>query len=296
MNAVQAVVLGLIQGLTEFLPVSSSGHLSLGSYILKLPAPGMSLSVLLHLGTALATVVMLWKEISWLFLSVFAPKKDGERSRALGIIGLLAAASVPGAIVGVFFGDFVDAVFGSRGVAAAGLIVTGFILRFGSRARSGDDGRDRVRRRRPRREATSAVAGGDDSGSSAPLGTVDLRRAMIVGVCQAVAIIPGISRSGTTITAGLVSGMDREDAARFSFLLALPAVFGGALLDYRKVAAAGEPAFSAMGVLGAAVAFIAGIFALSAVFRVVRKGDISKFSYYCWAVGILALAWFLIMP
>lgn len=282
MNAYQSIVLGLIQGLTEFLPVSSSGHLLLGSIALNLPAPGLSLSVLFHLGTALATCVMLWKEISYLISSVLAPRRDGQRARALAIVGFVAAASIPGAVVGIAFGDFLDAVFGSGPVAAAGLIITGFILWFGARrtAEAPANGSHPVRVSR--------------DVPLEPLSTVSLGRALIVGVCQAVAIIPGISRSGTTITSGLITGMSREDAARFSFLLALPAVLGGALLDYRDASLLGEVGVSGMGLLGAAVALFSGMFALSAVFRVVRKGELSRFAYYCWAVGAISLAWLIL--
>ncbi len=294
MTALQAILLGLIQGLTEFLPVSSSGHLLLGSLVLGLPAPGLSFSLLLHLGTALATVLMLWQEIAWLLKGIFLPASGRERARAWSIVGLLAVASVPGAVAGLFFGDFLDTVFGSGGVAAVGLIITGFILRYSARAGTGamearaqsaegDEHYERPRSVRRNRR------GRDGHGDTPLLGTVDLRRAIVVGLSQGVAVIPGISRSGTTITSGLLSGMDREDAARFSFLLALPAVFGGALLDFREAVALGEPVFDAMGLAGALVAFVSGVFALSFVFRAVRKGDLAKFGYYCWAAGVLSL-------
>jgi undecaprenyl-diphosphatase len=293
MTALQAILLGLIQGLTEFLPVSSSGHLLLGSLVLGLPAPGLSFSLLLHLGTALATVVMLWQEIAWLLRGIFLPGSSRERTRAWSIVGLLAVASVPGAVAGLFFGDFLDTVFGSGGVAAAGLIITGFILRYSARARTGDtepraraEGDEQGERSRSVRRNRR---GREGHGDAPLLGTVDLRRAIIVGLSQGVAVIPGISRSGTTITSGLLSGMDREDAARFSFLLALPAIFGGALLDFREALALGEPIFGAAGFFGALVAFLSGLFALSFVFRAARKGDLAKFGYYCWAAGVLSL-------
>ena len=276
MNALQAACLGLLQGLSEFLPVSSSGHLILGSAVLGLPAPGLSFSIMVHLGTALATVVMLWREIGWLLKGVLAPESRGDRGRALGVIGMLVVASVPGALVGVLGADLVERAFSSPIVASAGLIATGFVLWLsGLGGRSG--------RRSP---TTSDVR-------QETLSTVTLGRAVGIGVAQAVAITPGISRSGMTMATGLMSGLSREDAARFSFLLALPAVFGGAFLDYRKAAEAGASMYSSTGLVGAAVAFVAGIFALAVVFRVVRRGELSKFAYYCWAVGGVSLAWFL---
>ncbi len=306
MNAVQAILLGLIQGLTEFLPVSSSGHLLLGSLVLGFPAPGLSLSLLLHLGTATATVVMLWDEILWLLKGILRPGSRSERSRALSVVGLLAVASVPGAVVGVFFGNFLDTVFSSGGVAALGLILTGFILTGGSREdiREISDGKVRPGggepegrparrlRGRPLRRGDYRRQGREDD---APvLSTVNMRRAIIVGLSQAVAVIPGISRSGATIASGLLSGMDREDAARFSFLLALPAIFGGAFLDFREAVAMGEPVLSLAGLLGAAVAFLTGLVALSLVFRAVRKGDLRKYAYYCWAAGALSLVYLMV--
>jgi undecaprenyl-diphosphatase len=310
MNALQAAILGLIQGLTEFLPVSSSGHLLLGSFILGLPAPGLSLSVLLHLGTAFATVVMLWDEIVWLLRGLLVPASGRQRARALTIVGLLIVASIPGAMVGLFFGDFLDAIFSSGGVAAVGLILTGFVLRWAGRlsgrherasADSRIDGhstpegqelRSGPSRRTGRRSRRGHGRGSDER----LLDTVNLRRAVIVGLSQAVAVIPGISRSGATMASGLVSGMEREDAARFSFLLALPAIFGGALLDFRQAISVGESVVSPLGLLGALVAFAAGIFALSLVFRVVRKGDLSKFAYYCWAAGAASLIYLMFRP
>ena len=238
---------------------------------------------------------------------IFMPGSRGERARAFSLVGLLAVASVPGAVVGVFLGDFLDTVFGSGGVAALGLILTGFILRgasrldipaLGGKAHSegpedaGGPVTDAGVRGSPARRGRRR---GRIRGDGTPvLSTVNLRRALIVGISQGVAVIPGISRSGATIAAGLFAGMEREDAARFSFLLALPAIFGGALLDFRDAIAVGEPVLSLPGLLGAAVAFVSGLFAISPVFRVVRKGDLKKFAYYCWVVGALSLIYLMV--
>lgn len=305
MNALQAILMGLIQGLTEFLPVSSSGHLLLGSLVLGFPVPGLSLSLLLHLGTAFATVVMLWDEIIWLVRGIFVPGSRSERSRALTIVGLLVLASVPGAVAGVFFGDFLDTVFSSGGVAAVGLILTGVILMISGRQAIHDASERRVHRdegeaagrqsrRVERRSGRRNHRRQGYEGDAPVLSTVNARRAIIVGLSQAVAIVPGISRSGATIASGLLSGMEREDAARFSFLLALPAIFGGALLDFGEAIAAQESVLSLAGLLGALVAFFSGLLALSIVFRAVRKGDLKKFAYYCWAAGALSLVYLMV--
>ncbi|HHY76579.1 MAG TPA: undecaprenyl-diphosphate phosphatase [Firmicutes bacterium] len=309
MNVFQAVVLGIIQGLTEFLPVSSSGHLLLGSIVLGFPVPGLSLSLLLHLGTAFATVVMLWEEIAHLARGIFTPGSREERLRAVTLVGFIAAASVPGAAVGLTLGDFLDTAFGSGGVAALGLVITGFILMLTERAgftgfpgapgkppRAGGSetavAADRgVRRRTPRKGLKERPEGDGEI-----LSTVNLRRALLVGLFQAVAVIPGISRSGATIASGILSGMEREDAARFSFLLALPAILGGALLDFREALSVGEQVLSFSGLLGATVAFATGVVALSVVFRTVRKGSLRKFAYYCFAAGAISLIYLMARP
>lgn len=274
MNPVQAAILGLIQGLAEFLPISSSGHLIIAAEVLGLPAPGLSFSVLVHLGTALATIVMLRGEIAWLVRGVVWPSGRDHRARAFGIIGLILVATIPGALVGIFAAGAIEKAFSSPIVAAVGLCVTALVL-YSTRE---------TRRSRRNREYTF---------EREMLHSVDLVRAVTVGLAQAVAITPGISRSGMTMAAGLFSGMSREDAARFSFLLALPAVLGGAFLDYRAASAAGVSMFSAEGLIGAAVAFVSGLFALAAVFRAVRRGSLSRYAYYCFIVGVSSLIWLL---
>lgn len=268
MNWLQAAVLGVIQGLTEFLPVSSSGHLVLGARFVGLPSPGLSYSIWVHIGTALATIVMLQADIRWLTKSLFAPETEHSRSRGLTIIGYLTVASVPAAVVGLVLGDLVEAAFSSIVVASLGLVATGCVLQT------------------TRKNARPAKAYSEPNDT---LPTVTFRKAFIAGVSQAIAVIPGISRSGTTITAGLLSGMSREDAARFSFLLSLPAVFGSALLDVGSALAAGVPVVTTHGLIGCLVAFITGLFALGFVLKTVRQGELWKFSYYCWAVGICSL-------
>jgi len=270
LNLLQAAFLGLLQGLSEFLPISSSGHLILGAAVLGLPAPGLSFSIMVHLGTALATVVMLWGEVTWLVRGVFLPKDRSHRGRALGIGGLILVASIPAALVALLAKDIVERAFSSAIVASAGLIFTGFALYL-----------------------TKGRGGRGSSTRPEMLGTVGLGRALTIGVAQALAITPGVSRSGMTMATGLLTGASREDSARFSFLMAIPAVLGGAFLDYRAAVQAGVSMISPEGLTGAAVAFVAGMFALAVVFRVVRKGELSKFAYYCWAVGLPSLIWFL---
>ncbi len=286
MNALQAVILGLIQGLTEFLPVSSSGHLILGSYILKLPAPGLSFSVMLHLGTGFAVLVMLRQDIMWVFESIFLSREEARRKRALQLVGFIMLASIPAGLVGIFGEELLSQLFFSGGTASLGLIATGFILWFASKKEdvSRDDSEKSSRRRR---YAVRKNEGADGMPS------VTLKNSLFVGLSQAVAIIPGVSRSGITMATGLVKGVRREDAARFSFLLSIPAVFGAGLLEILSLKKTGVPFFSVTGVLGAFISFISGMFALKTVFRAVRHGKLASFSYYCWAAGVGSFLWLL---
>ena len=264
MTIVQGILLGMVQGFTEFLPVSSSGHLALGSALMGLPAPGLSLSIMVHLGTAAAAVVVLWRDIVRIL--------SGLRSGSLQFVLNLALASIPAALVGLFAQDLVDKAFSSPMVAAVGLVLTGCILRL-------PDVGGKTKWKTVRRH-------GGERGKALP--SVNWVAASIVGLAQAVAIVPGISRSGTTITAGLLSGLDGDDAARFSFLLSLPAVFGALLLDIRQAGSAAELS-SAPALVGAIAAFLAGAAALGVVFRSVRRGRLGGFAYYCWAVGSASL-------
>lgn len=279
MSVWQAVILSVVQGFTEFLPVSSSGHLTLGAKFLGLPSPGLAFSIWVHMGTAMATIAMLHKEIFWLVKGVFAPASPEDRRRSLAIAGYVIAASVPAGVIGVLFKKKIEASFSSGIVASIGLIITGCFLQF-SRPKAAKGFQSRNTSQGPK--------------SAQPaLDTVTFPRSMVVGISQAIAIIPGISRSGTTITSGLLSGMSREDAARFSFLLSLPAVLGAGLLDVRSALAAHVSPISVIGLIGAGVSFLTGLFALSFLFKTVRKGELSKFSYYCWAVGVVSLIYLL---
>lgn len=304
MTVLEAVVQGLIQGFTEFLPVSSSGHLILGSTILGLRVPGLSFSIMLHVGTGFAVLVMLRKEIAWIIRSIFSPEAPEERQKALRLSAYVVLASVPAAFVGIVFSDLVERSFSSGGVAAVGLIITGFILRQTAKRdpKAEEEAQESARPRRGQeypsyRSSLQRENGLKNRRAYRPAGacvqldmpSVTLQRAVQVGFSQAFAIIPGISRSGTTIVSGLLAGVNREDAARFSFLLSLPAAFGAAFLDVLAASKAGVSVLSPEALAGAITSFLAGLFALAVVFRVVRRGELSSFSYYCWIAGFLSL-------
>jgi undecaprenyl-diphosphatase len=279
LSIVQAIVQGVIQGLTEFLPVSSSGHLILGSRLLGLPEPGLSFSISLHVGTGLAVLIMLRSELSWLIAAIVSPGEKYQRRRALQLMSYVVLASIPAALTGIVFSGLIEPLFSSSAVASVGLIVTGLVLRFG---KGSPEPTDRRRRDGARVEYQRDMP------------SVTLGSACLVGLAQAVAIVPGISRSGITIAAGLMSGITRQDAARFSFLLSLPAVFGAALLDLRSLGETGLPLITVNSFVGALVSSIVGVFALGTVFRTVRQGRLSAFSYYCFAVGTVSLMWLLL--
>jgi len=255
MNYLHALLLGLLQGLTEFLPVSSSGHLVLAQAFLPgFDQPGVLFDVLLHLGTMGAVLIYFRNDVKMLLAAPFSSAPDMKSYRRL--FWLIILGSVPTAVIGLSFKDFFESLFHDYRKAAYMLIVTGFLLFFSERFRRGG------------REEEQLTAGD----------------ALLAGVVQGGAIIPGISRSGSTIAALLLRGVDGETAARFSFLLALPAVGGAALLSLRDLEALAEgmiPIYLA----GTAVSFVAGLFSIHFLMAVIRKKRLYLFSLYCWAVG-----------
>jgi undecaprenyl-diphosphatase len=255
MSLFHALLLGLLQGLTEFLPVSSSGHLAIAQHFLPgFTQPGLLFDVLLHVGTMLAVVLYFRRELLAL---ATAPFRTGETARVeRRVLLLLIAASLPTAVIGLAFKDFFEGLFTNLPVIALMLLVTGTLLFLAQRLQRGD-----------RREADLTI--GD---------------ALLVGTVQGLAIIPGISRSGSTIAALLLRGVNGETAARFSFLLALPAVFGAALLQLRHLQGlpAGElPVYLA----GTAAAFAAGLASIHLLLGIIRRRRLAAFAIYCWLVG-----------
>lgn len=255
MTLAQAIFLGLLQGLTEFLPVSSSGHLAIAQHYLPgFTQPGVLFDVMLHVGTMVAVLLYFRREIAQL---LFSPFRRGEEARThRRLLLLLLLSCLPTAAIGLLFEDFFKGLFHNLPAIAAMLLVTGSFLFFAER-----------RRRGKRKEAD-----------------LSWRDALLAGTVQGGAIIPGISRSGSTIAALLLKGVDGETAARFSFLMALPAVFGAALLELREAAAvaAGQlPLYLA----GTAVAFGTGLLAIHLLLAVIRRRRLFAFAVYCWLVG-----------
>lgn len=263
MNDFQALLLGLIQGLTEYLPVSSSGHLAIGASFFDVSgADNLTFTVAVHVATVLSTLVVLWKEIAWIFKGLLKFKWNDETRYAFNIL----VSMIPVGVVGVFFKDYVEEVFGS-GLFIVGcmLLVTAALLAFSYYAR-------------PRRKEK--------------IGVVD---AFVIGLAQAAAVMPGLSRSGSTIATGLLLGNKKERLAQFSFLMVIPPILGEALLDVAKAmkggaeAAVGDVPLSAVAI-GFAAAFIAGCFACKWMINIVKKGKLIYFAIYCAIVGAVTIA------
>lgn len=260
MEALSFLLLGLIQGLTEFLPVSSSGHLTLGQSLLGLQEEDLTFTVLVHAATALSTLVVFRTDLLDLLTSVTASGKNGTQGRAY--LGFLLLSAVPAAVIGLGFKEDIEALANPRFVGAM-LWVTAGVLFLSQKANGGN---------RPIRAL----------------------QALGIGVAQAMAILPGISRSGSTIGAALILGVSREEAAKFSFLMALIPIGGATLLtllelfDQPTVAETVEVPWLGYAV-GTAAAFASGWAACTWMIRLVKRSNLAGFGVYCFVVGSLAM-------
>ena len=261
MDWLQALILGLVQGLTEYLPVSSSGHLAIGSYLFGIEGEeNLAFTVAVHVATVLSTLVILWKEIDWIFRGLFKMQLNDETRYVINII----ISMIPVGIVGVFFKDAVENIFGS-GLLIVGcmLLLTAMLLTLSYYAK-------------PRQKEK-----------------ISLRDAFIIGIAQACAVMPGLSRSGSTIATGLLLGNKKEKLAQFSFLMVIPPILGEALLDILK-AVKGEELFGGIDtmplIIGFLAAFISGCLACQWMINVVKKGKLIYFGIYCAIVGAITIA------
>lgn len=257
----EALILGLIQGLTEYLPVSSSGHLAIGSALFGIEGEeNLAFTIIVHVATVLSTLVILCKEIEWIFKGLFKFQMNDETRYVINII----VSMIPIGIVGVFFKDKVEAIFGS-GLLVVGfcLLVTALLLSFSYYYK-------------PRQKEK-----------------ISLKDAFIIGLSQACAVLPGLSRSGTTIATGLLLGNSKEKLAQFSFLMVIPPILGEALLDALKMMKgediAGDiPAISL--IVGFLAAFVSGCVACKWMINIVKKGKLIYFAIYCAIAGAVTLA------
>ena len=260
MDWIQALILGIIQGLTEYLPVSSSGHLTIISTLFGINGEdSLMFTVAVHVATVLATLVMLWKEIDWILKGLFKFQMNEETKYALNIL----VSMIPVGIVGVFFKDKVEEAFGS-GLLIVGvmLLMTAVLLIFSYYAK-------------PRQKEH-----------------ISLWNAFVIGVAQACAVLPGLSRSGSTIATGLMLGNKKEKLAQFSFLMVIPPILGEALLDIMK-AVKGEAVMGDIELfplcIGFLAAFLSGCFACKLMISVVKKGKLVYFGIYCAIIGLAVL-------
>jgi undecaprenyl-diphosphatase len=264
MNILQTIALGLVQGATEFIPISSSGHLVLVPWLLRWPEPGLAFITTMHLGTLAAVLAYFWKDLLGMVRAVVAAlirraPWDTPESR---LAWLIVLGTIPAVVVGAPFEDFFENVFGAPATVAALLLVTGLILALGERLGQ-------------RERSLESLRWGD---------------ALLVGLAQAAAILPGISRSGATIAAGLALSVRRETSARFSFLLAVPVILGGGLLELFELVKAGGGTTQAPGLLaGFVAAAVSGYLCIHILLRYLRQHRLYVFSVYCWLFGAACL-------
>ena len=271
---IQAIILGIVQGLTEFLPVSSSAHLVFMSDILGVQQ-NVAFDTLLHLGTLLAVVGYFWKDLvviisSFLssLLDIFRGRfKEGlEETPFKKLSWLLLVGTIPAGVMGILFKSEFEALFNSILYVGIFLLITGLLLWGAERVKPGDkDVKD-----------------------------ISFKNAIVIGVAQGIAIAPGISRSGATIAAGLFSGLNRELAARFSFLLSIPAILGAALVQAKDITS--FDVSTSVLIVGFVSAAIFGYLAIKLLLKIIKERSLMIFAYYCWIIGIAAIIISIVMP
>ena len=265
MTLFETILLGILQGATEFLPVSSSGHLVLVPAILNWPAPSLSLVAFVHQGTLLAIFIYFRRDLWAIITAVWQGIKQGQpfTSTEARLGWYILLGSIPAGIAGLTLDSFFAELFGTPMITAAFLLVTAVLLVIGERLLSGQK----------------------------PIEKLSLFDAIIVGLFQTLALFPGVSRSGSTITAGLLRGLDRAAAARFSFLLGVPAILGAGLLSGIDLAQAGDlasqlPALTA----GFVAAAVSGYLCIHFLLSWLRRHSLYPFAIYCAAFGLIFLA------
>ncbi|MGM0508972.1 MAG: undecaprenyl-diphosphatase UppP [Fusobacteriota bacterium] len=253
MELIKIIILGVIQGLTEFLPVSSSGHLVIFQNILKMEMPGVTLEIFLHFGTLISVIIVFWKDI-W---DIITFKKEYRKFTMYLIIG-----TIPAGVIGLLFEDTFKRIFSSMLIVGFMLLITGALLWLS----------DRIENKRRKMEE------------------MNWTDAIVVGFAQAFAIFPGISRSGSTIVGGLFKGLDRKLAAKYSFLLSIPVILGATLIETLDLikSGLGDLNYIYIGV-GTFSSIISGYFAIKLLLKLIDKERLSIFAYYCWGLGFIII-------
>ena len=259
MEIINAIILGIIQGITEFLPVSSSGHLEIAKAILgenKVGEESLLMTVVLHFATALSTIIIFRKDILEILKGLFQFKNNDSFWFSLKIV----FSMIPAALVGVFFNDEIEALFGGAlTLVGSMLLVTGLLLFLADKAK-------------------------------ASAKKVGVKHAILIGISQAIAILPGISRSGATISTAVLLGIDKEKAARFSFLMVVPLIFGKIAKDILSGDIQYETTTFIPLIVGFIFAFLTGMFACKWMIKLVKSSQLKYFAYYCFAIGGIVIA------
>tara|TARA_B110000971_G_scaffold201341_1_gene220123 strand:+ start:184 stop:975 length:792 start_codon:yes stop_codon:yes gene_type:complete len=259
MEIINAIILGIIQGLTEFLPVSSSGHLEIAKAILgenKVGEESLLMTVVLHFATALSTIIIFRKDILEILSGLLQFKNNDSFWFSLKIV----LSMIPAAFVGVFFNDEIEALFGGAlTLVGSMLLVTGLLLFLADKAK-------------------------------ASAKKVGIKHAILIGISQAIAILPGISRSGATISTAVLLGIDKEKAARFSFLMVVPLIFGKMAKDILSGDIQYETTTFIPLLVGFIFAFLTGMFACKWMIKLVKSSQLKYFAYYCFAIGAIVIA------
>ena len=268
MSWLEALILGIVQGLTEYLPVSSSGHLQIGQHLLNVDNGGLTFDIVVHVATVCATLVVLWREVAWLLSGFF--RWDGKMNDEQKYILNIVISMIPIGVVGLVFKDYIDAIFeGSLLVVGVCLLITSVLLAFTHFYQPVE--RERI----------------------SPL------HAFIIGLAQALAVLPGLSRSGSTIATGIILGNRKKDLAQFSFLMVIPPILGEALLDFKHIFAPSAEYIAEHGeasqiptlslIVGFIAAFVSGCIACKWMISIVKRCKLVYFAIYCAFVGVLAI-------
>jgi len=259
MTLANAAILGLVQGLTEFLPVSSSGHLVIAQHLLHFAEPNLAFDVVLHLGTLLAVFVYFRRDLLEILSALFG--KGDPKWRRVALLILLG--TVPTGVIGVLFKDLFERLFASPSVVALMLAVTGLLL-FTA---------DRVTK------------------AARPLAGIGVLDALLIGLIQGVSIIPGISRSGSTIAMGLFRKIEADSAARFSFLLSIPAILGAVVLEGKEILGHGLSGSGSAFFVGFVTAAVSGWLAIRILMAALKRKGLTVFALYCWGVAGITFFW-----
>ena len=263
MNTTEALLMGILQGLTEYLPVSSSGHLAIASNFFDMTGEeNLTFTVAVHVATVLSTLVILWKEIVWIFKGLFDFKTPGINNEQRYVLNIIISM-IPIAVVGFFFRDTIEGLFTSNlMLVGIMLLITACLLTFAGLAK-------------PR------------------TGQITPGRAFVIGIAQALAALPGLSRSGATISTGLLLGVQRSEMSKFSFLMVLVPIIGMNLLELIGMKSGVASVGTWQLVCGFAAAYFTGTLACRWMIRIVNKGKLTWFAVYCAVVGIISICFYL---